>query len=111
MPEQENPPQTSNMGEIRALVREVFAELAPTLGGKKESESEPAKETTSRQTGKSIQDEVKAELARLREAEERQQSDADLRAQVAELKAKADTASERAPVERRRVHKIMGWGD
>jgi len=99
------------MGEIRALVREVFAELAPSLTGKKESEQEPAKETTSRQTGKSIQDEVKAELARLREAEERQQSEADLRAQVAELKAKSETTAERAPIERRRVHRVMKWGE
>ena len=58
-----------------------------------------------REHAASLQDEIRAELARLRKQEAADQRQAELEKRV----AKAERAAERPPREYRRIHHAMGW--
>ena len=60
---------------------------------------------TTQQHAASLQEEVQAELARLRKQEAADKKQADLEARV----AKAEKAAERPPREYKRRHYAMGW--
>lgn len=58
-----------------------------------------------REHAASLQDEIQAELAKLRKQEAAEKKQADLEARV----AKAERAVEKQPREYRRIHHAMGW--
>lgn len=73
-----------------------------------EGEGNQRRSTRERQPQRDIDSEVQKALDKLEhEKSERAERDA-LKTDVADLK---ERTKERAPVERRRVHRIMGWGE
>lgn len=60
---------------------------------------------------RSMKDEVDAAVARLEAEKEERARQAALQKDIEDLKAEKKSREERPPVERRRVHKIMGWGE
>lgn len=87
------------MGDLRKM----FTDLVGQIGG-----GSPKKEETSTDIGT----QVREELTRLEERRKRQAANDQLRADVEALKASATKPpEEKTPIERRRVHRIMGWGE
>lgn len=57
---------------------------------------------------RSVEDEVQAALTRLEKEKEAREADAAREGRIAALE---DKTKEKAPIERRKVHKVMGWGE
>lgn len=95
-------------GDLRAVVKEVVTEVVGSFkgdGDKKDPEKQNEKPVT---TPGSIKSEVQAALAEIRKGESEAEQTATTEGRI---KALEDKTAEKAPVERRRVHRIMGWGE
>lgn len=96
-----------NVGVLREMIRTEVTKVAEALvPGKKSTED------TGSTGGEEGKGDVKAEVARalasLKSKEDREKRDAEVDEMLAAYKKKPE---ETAPVERRRVEKIMGWGE
>lgn len=99
-------------GDIRKMIGDMVSDAVKTLGGKgNESDSkEDSKEdkTFRSSTGvDSIARQVDREVERIRAKEARDAKDKE----IDEKLGKLSSIVEAPPVERRRVHKLMGWGE
>lgn len=96
-------PESITAGTIRKMISdEVGALVSKLKPGEKTEKVEDEGEPTD------IRGQVAAALEGLKRREERQQRDKELDALLAKDK---EPPKEKAPIERRRVHKIMGWGE
>lgn len=86
--------------DLKEVVREVVAEMLP-------SRSSSTKSTSRASSGAGIAEEVQAQLAKIKADEDAKAEKTSVQTTLADLKAKV----ERPPVERRRIHKVMGWGE
>ena len=104
-------------GEIRKMVNGMVGEAVSGLGLSKsddkpdsdkdgDSGAKQSSGTPSFAEG-SVRSQVEREINRLKAREARDAKDAEIDGRL----AKIDKALEKQPVERRRVHKIMGWGE
>lgn len=109
MPEPEKEtPSTLTFGDLKKLITDTVESLTKAgkdVTGSAGSTHEPFTKATG---GASVDDQVKAALAKLQADKEREDKEKERDTTLAELKTKLD---EKAPVERRRVHKLMGWGE
>lgn len=100
-----------NLGELRSLITDVVEKVVGGVkGGDKDKEGEktvPAGTESRADRESSIAGEVQQALKQIEEAKAKEAREADTASTLADLKAKV----EKPPVERRRVHKIMGWGE
>jgi hypothetical protein len=94
-----------NVGQLREFIAESVKSAVAGLGGEKKEDSGEGKKDLS---GGDITQQVQRELARVREHERRTQREKDIDTTLAALQ---ERTKEKPPVERRRVHKFMGWGD
>jgi hypothetical protein len=100
-----DPNQPSNVGGLRALVREVVAEIVPDVL-KGQSTKDPVAPPATDQPA-DIKAEVQKALGIIKAKEQREARDKQIDELLAGYKKPADTQ----PVERSKIHKIMGWGE
>lgn len=101
----EDPPEKTglNMGDLKKLIQDTVADLLPKENKKDSDDNDaPVKEDGS------IADRVRQEIENIRSREKADKESEDLKTQVAAL---AEASKEKPPVERRRVHRLMGWGE
>lgn len=99
-----------SVGELRQFIADtVTSLLKPVTGGddKKTEDKDTGRTEDSATRRASIADEVKRELEKIKAREARDKRDTDIDDKLKALEAK----TEHTPVERRRVHKLMGWGE
>jgi hypothetical protein len=96
------------VGELRAFITETVKSAVAGLSGASSGEKDTGKTDDKGVSGSDISAQVKRELARVREHEARQKRDEEI---DTTLKALQERTAEKQPVERRKVHKFMGWGD
>lgn len=94
-------------GELKSVVEEVVKDAIDKLtgnGDKKADTSDPSQKINPA----TISQEVREALAEIHkgDTEQQQRESAESR-----LKAVEEKVAEKAPVERSRKHRIMGWGD
>lgn len=100
------------MGDLRTIIKDMVTEVVGT--GKKETTDgvsgtapKQAPETTeNRSVGVAAM--VKAEIDKLKAQEQEESEKATIQDKLKEL---SDKTAEKQPIERRRVHKMMGWGE
>lgn len=106
MAEETKEPTKFSVGDLKKFIDERITEIVKS--GSSPRKEEP-KETETKQDGvASIQEQVQAALAGIRDKEAREARERSIDEQLASLTEKT---KEKPPVEQRRVHKIMGWGD
>jgi len=97
------------IGDIRKLVTDTITEALKGVTTTKEGEGEPASTPMPRgDRTTSIQATVQAELDKIKAKETADKEKADIQTQLTKL---SEATAEKAPIERRRVHKLMGWGE
>lgn len=95
-------------GTLRQMIREEVGNIAGSLmpgGGSTKDTPAPGSQAAATSD---IKSQVAEALAQLKSKEDRQARDAEVDAMLAEYKKPKE---EVIPVERRRVERIMGWGD
>src|SRR6476619_5690978 len=97
------------VGELRSLITETVKGLLPGSDTKDEkTDTKNETKDTDSGTGNSIAAAVAREVERIRRKEEREQRDKQV---DDDLKVLKERVVEKPPVERGRLHKIMGWGE
>jgi hypothetical protein len=92
------------MGDLKKLIADSIAEALP-----KATEpvvAKPTGEASTKSVG--IAEAVKAEIDKLKAKETEESEKQTIQQKLQELSEKT---AEKEPVERRRVHKLMGWGE
>lgn len=115
--EEEKPTTLLKLGDLKNLIGDVVDRALSS----REEKTDPAPTGTPAKRRplvrepepqqRSMKDEVDAAVARLEAEKEERARQAALQKDIEDLKADKKTRDERPPVERRRVHKIMGWGE
>ncbi len=97
------------VGELRKFITDTVQSVVGTIGKTEEKTHEAAQDHTQETLARkgNIASEVQAELEKLRRREERASRDKTIDEKLAAL----EKVTEQHPVERRRVHKLMGWGE
>lgn len=97
--------EPTTAGTIRGFITEEIKRLLPTVGkGDAPASTKDAKDESN--VG-SVQQQVEAALQALQRKEAREKRDKE----VDDFLAEAKKEKEKPPVERRRIEKIMGWGE
>lgn len=97
------------VGELRNMIADTVKSIVG--GGDDKKEDEKKTEPTSggsRPEGGGIAAEVARQVEKIRAREAREKRDSEIDGKLKELSEKVQ---EKPPVERRKVHRIMGWGD
>lgn len=98
------PPEPTGlkMGDLKKLIQDTVMEAVKGVS------TPPVDKPDDKvaETG-SVADKVRAEIEKIRAREKDETERETLKTQVAALAA----AKEQAPVERKRIHKLMGWGE
>jgi gas vesicle protein len=97
------PPAGLKMGELKKFIQDTVAEVVGKPADKPVDKSDDKTETTG-----DIASRVRAEIEKIRGQEKTAEQQKTLESEIAALK---ESTKEKPPVERRRVHKLMGWGD
>lgn len=98
--------EPTTAGIIRGFITEEIKRLLPTVGGKGDTPA-PTKDSKDESNVGSVQQQVQAALQALQRKEDREKRDKE----VDDFLAEAKKEKEKPPVERRRVEKLMGWGE
>ena len=114
--QEEKPTTLLKLGDLKNLIGDVVDRAFAAREEKPDAPTTtpPARRRPTREperVERSMKDEVDAAVARLEAEKEERAKAAALQKDVEDLKAEKKTREERPPVERRRVHKIMGWGE
>lgn len=99
--------EPTTAGTIRGFITEEIKRLLPTMGKGDAPAGQAAPSTKDESNVGSVQQQVQAALQALQRKEERERRDKE----VDEFLAEAKKEKEKPPVERRRVEKIMRWGE
>jgi hypothetical protein len=99
-----------SFGDLNKLIEDKATSLFQQLVGKKDDDkpTDTPKTTEKKEETIDLDSQVQAAINRLKEDEERKTKETE---RDATIKALVEKTKEKAPVERRRVHKIMGWGE
>lgn len=98
------------LGELGKFITDKVTEAVTAVKGVTDSAHEKSGEVVETKLDRksSIAEQVQAELAKLRDQEKKEGESKGLTDRIAALES---LTAEKAPVERRRVHRFMGWGD
>lgn len=99
--------EPTTAGTIRGFITEEIKRLLPTIGKSDVPAGQSTKDTKDESNVGNVQQQVQAALQALQRKEERERRDKE----VDEFLAEARKEKEKPPVERRRVEKIMRWGE
>lgn len=106
-----DPPKGGGLtvSDLRNMVTELVKDA---VGAAKAPEGAPASDKAGTETqatrSTSIASEVQRQVDKIRAKDEREAKDKKIQDALTELSEKT---KEKPPVERRRVHKLMGWGE
>lgn len=103
MAETPGTPSRVTMGDIKELVKSTIAEMMP-----KEEVKTPVAGGEEKAPATGIAAMVQAEIEKIKAKETEDTEKATIQEKLQELSEKTQ---EKQPVERRRVHKFMGWGE
>lgn len=92
-------------GGLRDMIKEMVTDAVAALTPKKDTDTASSKPSDA---PTDVAGQVQAELARLKRREERDARDKKIDDQLAELQGKT---ADKPPMERRKVHGFMGWGE
>lgn len=103
-PETEDTGETGgiSMGELKDLIKETISEVMGSSGGQPKK---PVVRQTHNERVDSVAAEVEAALDRVGKRKEAEEADKNWRISVDERLA------EKPPVQRRKIHHVMGWGE
>ena len=106
----EETPKPLTMGDLKKLIEDTVGNLVKSGKGVTDEQHEKAADRTETKLSRNsdVAEKVQEELAKIREKEAR---DTKERERDETLKSLVEKTAEKAPVERRRVHKLMGWGE
>lgn len=109
----ETPPETGKgltVSDLRNMVTELVKEAVEAAGKPAEGTPAATPATPDTAAGRSagIADEVKRQVERIQARDKRAQDDKAIQDKLTELSEKT---AEKPPIERRRVHRLMGWGE
>ena len=109
-PEQSKPP-TIRFGDLKNMMRDMVKEMIGDHDAP--PQRQPLRNPQRQQSGgRSVDDEVRTAVEKLeKDRKSREERDARDKGFDDKISALEERTREKAPVERRRVHKIMGWGD
>lgn len=96
-------PSRVTMGDIKEMVKTTIAEMMP-----KADEAKPAVTGEEKSSATGIGALVQAEIDKIKAKETEDNDKLTIQQKLQEL---SDKTQEKQPVERRRVHKFMGWGE
>lgn len=103
------------VGELRTMIGELVAEAVKgvTTGGTKDDDSTTGRpEGTSGDRARSVGALVAEQVKKIQDAESAKQKQAEKDKTIQDkLDELSKATAEKPPVERRRVHKVMGWGE
>jgi len=104
----DNPPPSTGlkMGDLKKMIQDTVTEVVKGITSTDPPKPDPAKDSST--GGSSVADRVREEIEKIRQREAADKEKEDLKTQVAEL---AKATQEKAPVERGKLHKLMGWGE
>lgn len=108
----ENEPEKLTVGGIKKMITDAVAEA--TKGGKTPEDKtlDPVHTMSGANRQASVAAQVQEELRKLHEKEEKEKQQAERDKGIDDqLAALTEKTQEKAPVERGRVHKYMGWGE
>jgi hypothetical protein len=91
---------------IKDTVAEAVSGIKSTTDDVHEKAAEHTEEKLDRKS--TIAEQVQAEIAKLRQQEKQEGESKAVTDRIAALEARVE---EKPPVERRRVHRLMGWGE
>ena len=103
----ENPPAEPTgikIGDLKKLITDTVAEV---VKGINPTEDTGKKDDDKVDTNSSIAAKVQAEIEKIRKREADESEKETMKKQIADLAA----SKEQAPVERSRMHRLMGWGE
>lgn len=92
-----------SVGDIRKMVVDMVKDAVSSTGSKGGEDGKEAEKPAS-----DVASQVQTALARIQEKEARAAREKSIDEQLAAL---AEKTKEKPPTERRKVHKLMGWGD
>jgi hypothetical protein len=108
-------------GDLKKLIGDMIADVGKAgaavgdllPGGGQQQQRVPLRDQVrsqreQAQKPRSVDDEVAAALKNIEADKERERKEQQLTADITDLK---ERTKEKAPVERGRLHKLMGWGD
>lgn len=107
----ETPPNDTpgiTLADIRKLVTDTVAEVTKGLTPSGGGSTPPSNTPDDTATGRSVKEQVEAALAGITEKNQRAEREKTIDQQLKDLSEKV---AEKPPVERRRVHRLMGWGE
>jgi len=100
-----DPPADADNGPITfGAIRQMIADAL----GKKDKEEPPKPPLTGQPPATDLAAEVKKELAKIQDSERATNEKQTIQQQIAAI---TDKLAEKPPVERSRVHRLMGWGE
>jgi hypothetical protein len=113
MPDPTTPPTEPDgdkltMGSLKKMIQDTVAEIVPGLIGSAKPPT-PAGPAPATDVPTDIAAQVRAQVERIRKQEEKQKTEAQVLADIAALKDAKPV--EKVPVQRSKLHKVMGWGD
>lgn len=113
MSQQPQPPKeesaTLSFGDLNKLIEEKATSLFEKLTGKDAPKDEKtADKPVDTPTSSSLEDQIQKGIATLREREAREAKEKERDDTIAGL---VEKTKPKTPVERRRVHRFMGWGE
>lgn len=109
---EDKPPESNklNVGDLRKMVSEIVTEAVKGITTTKDDAHGAAEDHTQEKLDRpsTMQAAVQREIARLKEKDEKEAKDKTIDETLAKL---SEATAEKPPIERRRVHRVMGWGD
>lgn len=112
-PEQPERPLTMKFGDFKKFVDDRIQAAVQAVTGGDNPPSQPRQRPFREPAGqsaprRSVDEEVSTALKKLEADKAREAKEAERDAKLSELE---ERTKERPPVERRRVHRVMGWGE
>lgn len=103
-------PISMRLGDLRKLIADTVSSMTgsqPQQSQPRQSLRDQVRDSRSGQS-RNVDDEVSAALAKIEADKKRQERDAAIDKDLTDLK---ERTKEKAPVERSRRHRFMGWGE
>jgi hypothetical protein len=100
--------KTLTLGDLRKFIQDEIGGLVKSGKAGRSSEDDAHDEGDGKNKSKGIADEVAREIERIKSKEAKDHRDKTIDEKLKEL---GEKTAEKAPVERRKVHRFMGWGE
>jgi len=115
-PEQQPPTTSIKFGDLRRLIGDMVSDVVGHTDPPPQRQSPPARSgggnLRDQARGRGVEDEVRTAVDKLeKDRKAREEREARDKGYEDKLKELEERTKEKPPVERRRVHRFMGWGE